>query len=203
MHVMPLHNGPVRTLPIISITVKNQNIANDSLRWFGNKRPVNAVMISVSDNGCGIPDDIREKIFYPFFTTKTSSEQRGTGLGLSIVYNTVKNHHGAVTVDSKPGIGTTFTIYIPAVEFVEQNVVNFDNQEVVAKNHELVLVVDDESSMRELGKELLEEVGFRVVTASNGKEAVAIFRERHKEISLVVFYLAACRNLTVDRRISN
>ncbi len=178
-------NGP----GLITITVKNYSTSNDTLHWFGNKRPDNAVMISVSDNGSGIPDDIKEKIFDPFFTTKTGDSQRGTGLGLSIVHNTIKHHHGAVTVESKPNVGTTFTIYIPAVEFTSQSDSMYSDGIFTAKNNELILIVDDEASMRLLGTELLEEVGFRVVTAANGKEAIAIYRERHKEIGLVVLDL--------------
>jgi len=178
-------NGP----GLISISVKNYSTANDTLRWFGNKRPEKAVMISVSDNGSGIPDSIKEKIFDPFFTTKINDSHRGTGLGLSIVHNTVKHHHGAVTVDSSPDVGTTFSIYIPAVETTEHSGSISSDGIFTAKNNELILVVDDESSMRQLGTELLEEVGFRVVTASNGKEAVAIYRDRYKEIDLVVLDL--------------
>jgi nitrogen-specific signal transduction histidine kinase len=174
---------------LITITVKNHIVNNDSIRWFGNKRPDNAVMISVQDNGSGITENIREKIFDPFFTTKTTSVQRGTGLGLSIVHNTVKHHHGAITVESTPGSGTAFTIYIPAVEMASQSDAYSAQEISMAKNNELIYLVDDEASMRQLGTELLEEAGFRVITAVNGREAVNVYRERFQEIDLVILDL--------------
>lgn len=174
---------------LITITVMNHSVNGDSVRWFGNKRPDNAVKITVKDNGCGITEAIREKIFDPFFTTKITSEQRGTGLGLSIVHNTVKHHHGAITVESLPGAGTEFTIYIPAAENSVQKYTQISLLISTAKHNELVLLVDDEASMRQLGTELLEEAGFRVLTAVNGREAVNIYRERYQEIDLVILDL--------------
>ena len=145
------------------------------------------VELRVSDDGMGIPGAIREKIFDPFFTTKERG--RGTGLGLAVVYNIVRNHHGTILVDSEEGEGTTFHVYFPAVTAAAP-VPAAEIQSAPARGRqETILVVDDEESMQELGRELLEEHGYKVLIASNGPEAIEIYRSQPEIVKLVILDL--------------
>ena len=145
------------------------------------------VELRVSDDGTGIPAAIRERIFDPFFTTKERG--RGTGLGLSVVYNIVRNHRGTILVDSEAGEGTTFHVYFPAVASATPAPVVEQRGAPARGHHETILVVDDEESMQELGRELLEEHGYDVLIASNGPDAVDIYRVQPQEIRLVILDL--------------
>jgi len=149
------------------------------------------VELSVIDNGTGIPKDIREKIYDPFFTTKERG--RGTGLGLSIVYNIIRNHHGTIVVDSEEGKGTTFRIYLPAVQALHESSKEAAGPGNRVGRNRVILLVDDEVAMQELGRELLLEQGFQVVIARDGLEAVEVFARRHHEISLVILDLVMPR----------
>jgi two-component system cell cycle sensor histidine kinase/response regulator CckA len=145
------------------------------------------VELRVSDNGIGIPKEMRERIFDPFFTTKERG--RGTGLGLSVVYTIVRNHHGIILIDSEEGEGSTFHVYLPAVQHVTLAPVTSEVIRPPAGRQEYVLLVDDEESMQDLGRELLEEEGYRVLIASNGQDAVLLYRQRFAEIQLVILDL--------------
>jgi PAS domain S-box-containing protein len=149
--------------------------------------PQYGVEMSVTDNGVGIPAAIREKIFDPFFTTKERG--KGTGLGLSVVYNIVKNHNGYVSVESDEGGRTTFSVLLPAVGQAGQKSEPHSSDSTGEAHNELVMVVDDEENMQQLGREVLEEAGYRVLVATNGREAVEMYRDRWKEIALVVLDL--------------
>jgi PAS domain S-box-containing protein len=149
--------------------------------------PGQYVRISVSDTGVGMDQATKEKIFDPFFSTKDIGG--GSGLGLASVYGIVKNHGGMIHVDSKKGEGTTFHIYLPATE-----------TEAAAKRPEAgtleilygegtVLLVDDEEMIIQVGQHLLENLGYRVLVAKSGKEAVDLYGKRKKEIDLVILDL--------------
>jgi len=139
--------------------------------------------ISVIDNGIGIPKDILSRIFEPFFTTKKRTH--GTGLGLSTVYGIVKQNNGAINVVSEVGKGTVFEIYLPVYNeyFIEEN--NIENSNL-PRGNETILVVEDEDSLREILKNLLKKLGYNVILASNGREAFEIYKEKFKEISLII-----------------
>ncbi len=140
------------------------------------------VELVVADTGCGIPEEVRAKIFDPFFTTKERGQ--GTGLGLSIVYNIVHGHHGAITFDSEAGKGTSFRLYFPALQRQAP-----PPDAAPARQARRVLLVDDEPAMQELGKELLVDEGYDVLVATNGREALDLYRTRAQEIDLVVLDL--------------
>jgi PAS domain S-box-containing protein len=143
--------------------------------------------IRVSDDGIGIPEKTRERIFDPFFTTKERGQ--GTGLGLSVVYSIIRNHRGVIIVDSQEGEGTTFHVYFSAVDVAPDHAPALVTPLSTSNSHETVLIVDDEESMQELGRELLEEQGYTVLIASTGQEAVDIFHRRGDGIGLVVLDL--------------
>jgi len=168
------------------LTIAAENVRLDE-HYAGMNIESNAgpyLVISVSDTGVGIPPGIRDKIFDPFFTTKKLG--KGTGLGLATVAALVKNHGGFINLYSEVGRGTTFKLYLPAVE---GSVTPQREEEQVATPHgagELVLVVDDEKSIRDITKETLESYGYRVLTVSDGTEAVALYAERKGEVDVVL-----------------
>lgn len=173
----------------IHITVRNMLVTDYTLHWFKDPPPTHCVEIIVKDSGPGISSEIRDEIFDPFFTTKKGEKDRGTGLGLTIVYNVVKSHQGAISIQDGENSGAEFHIYLPAIEYSPAKDIQSENEAIQSKNNELILLVDDEEAMRELGKELLEEVGYRVITAENGTEALSVFAEKKDEIALVVLDL--------------
>ncbi|MDJ0717419.1 MAG: PAS domain S-box protein [Prochloraceae cyanobacterium] len=140
------------------------------------------VVITISDTGEGIPPEIIDRIFDPFFTTK--QPETGTGLGLSTVIGIVKNHGGFVKVYSEVGSGTRFTVYLPAVDAAAAFA--REEFELPAGSQELILVVDDEAPIREITKTTLETYNYRVMTASDGVEAIALFAEHKNEIAVVI-----------------
>jgi signal transduction histidine kinase/CheY-like chemotaxis protein len=146
--------------------------------------PGSYVAMTVSDSGAGIPPEIRPRLFEPFFTTK--GPNKGTGLGLSTVANIVKRHKGFIEVRSEVGKGTDFKIFLPAVAAAEPVPVDAGSVALPFGHGELILLVDDEKSIVEIGKSALENYGYGVVTAGNGLEAVAAFELHKREINLIV-----------------
>jgi two-component system, cell cycle sensor histidine kinase and response regulator CckA len=142
----------------------------------------NYISITISDTGTGIRPDIIERIFEPFFTTKELG--KGTGLGLSTVLGIVKSHGGFINVYSEPSKGSKFQVYLPALQTPET--VEDDDESIPEGNGELILVVDDEDSIRDVTKASLETFNYKAITASDGIEAIALYAERRDEISVVV-----------------
>lgn len=140
------------------------------------------VVITVADTGIGIPHAVIDRIFEPFFTTKEIG--KGTGLGLSTVLGIIKSHGGFINVQSQESQGTQFQVYLPAQE--AQDI--FEEQEVdfPRGNGELILVVDDEDSIRDITKASLETHNYKAITASDGIEAIALYAEHRDEISIVL-----------------
>ncbi len=145
--------------------------------------PGRCIVITVRDTGIGITKEIQERIFEPFFTTKKQGE--GTGMGLAMVYGIIRNHGGSVKVDSQPEHGAAFRIYLPLVEEEETNY-SIDTVNKLVKGTGRILLVDDEEVIRIVASDLLTNLGYEVVTASNGKEAVEIFNENWPEIDMVI-----------------
>jgi signal transduction histidine kinase/CheY-like chemotaxis protein len=136
------------------------------------------VCLRVSDTGCGMDTYVITRIFEPFFTTKEVG--KGTGLGLATVYGIVKQHNGWVEVTSQPNLGTTFNVFLPATEqTIKSATEDITPTTSVAGGAETILVVEDEPVLREMAQIILEECGYRVLLASNGKEALDMW-ERHK-----------------------
>lgn len=146
-------------------------------------KPGHYVVLRVEDSGAGIRADILERIFDPFFTTKEVG--KGTGLGLSTSMAIVKSHGGFIRAYSEPGRGSKFNVYIPArTEAREEPGVPVT--ELPRGHGELVLVVDDESAVRQITQQTLEAFGYRVVVAEDGAEAIAIYARRVDEIAVVL-----------------
>lgn len=143
------------------------------------------VTITIADTGMGIAPDIKERIFDPFFTTK--EQGKGTGLGLSTVLGIVKNHGGFVQVKSVLNQGSEFKVYLPAVETQVSEPI--DPIELSDGNGQMILIVDDESLIREIAQSALEEHNYRTLTANDGIEAIALYAQYHQEIEVVLIDL--------------
>jgi CheY-like chemotaxis protein len=147
-------------------------------------RPGSYVRLTVSDTGIGMDPCTLSRIFEPFFTTKEAG--KGTGLGLSTAYGIVKQHAGAITVDSAPGQGTTFRIYLPRVEDTTDPAAPPGGPAPAVRGTETVLLVEDEQGVRELAQEILEENGYRVLEARHPGEALLIGERYSGPIDLLV-----------------
>ncbi|HUB67766.1 MAG TPA: PAS domain S-box protein, partial [Candidatus Methylacidiphilales bacterium] len=148
-------------------------------------RPGRYVKFSVTDAGVGIPPEILDKIFEPFFTTKDIN--KGTGLGLSTVSAIVKSHEGLINVYSEQGKGTTFHVYFPAMETSgEAKREQLEEANVPRGNGETILLIDDESSILTVTSQTLQAFGYRVITASDGAEALAIYAQYQQKIAIVL-----------------
>jgi CheY-like chemotaxis protein len=144
--------------------------------------PKGYVLLSIKDTGLGMSAEIRERLFEPFFTTK--KEGGGTGLGLALVYSIVKQHQGFVKVSSEPNWGTEFKIYLPGCPGTEAPSSSPICQ--MKGGSETVLMVDDDEVIRDLTAEILQKVGYTVLKAANGEEALLELKSRKGSIDLVV-----------------
>ncbi len=144
--------------------------------------PGDYVRISVTDTGIGMDDRTRQRIFEPFFTTKEMG--RGTGLGLASVYGIIENHGGFINVYSEQGKGTTFNVYLPAIK--KGRVLEKPRRERTLTGTETILLVDDEAMIVDVAREMLKSLGYTVLTASGGEEAVAIYEKKHDRIDMII-----------------
>ena len=169
-----------------SIAIKAENVRVDEnyARMHLEAKPGRFVMVSVTDTGPGMSPAVQSRIFEPFFTTKEMT--KGTGLGLSTALTIVKSHGGFINVYSELHKGSQFTIYLPALDTpgaVDSVVLQTD---LPLGHGELILVVDDEESIREITRGTLETFGYTVVTASDGTEALALYADKKHEIAAVL-----------------
>ena len=152
-------------------------------------------MLSVSDNGFGIPRNVINNIFEPYFTTKEKG--KGTGLGLAVVYGIVKEHKGDIKVYSEEGKGTTFNVYLPLMKKSTEAVAN-DQASVLQTGTESILLVDDEESVVRLEKQMLERLGYKVVAQSSSIDALELFKANPDNYDLVVTDMTM-PNMTGDK----
>lgn len=166
------------------IVVQTQNVVVSNPESLGHHLPNGKyVKISIADTGCGMDKKNVEKIFDPFFTTKKQGE--GTGLGLSTAYGIIKNHGGHITVYSEPGKGTIFHILIPASGTTPPREPKPSKPKVLSGS-ESILLIDDEEIIRETGRAMLEELGYKVIAAENGEQGLAVLAEQKESIDLVI-----------------
>jgi len=163
--------------------IETENIIlDDSLVKSLEIEPGKFVKVTVTDTGVGMDEATQKRIFDPFFTTKEMA--RGTGLGLASAYGIIKNHGGTINVHSQKGEGTTFNLYLPASE--KEIIIERELPDEILKGKETILLVDDESMIIDVGKQLMEKMGYKVLTARDGKEAMEIFEKNWEEIDMVV-----------------
>jgi hypothetical protein len=168
----------------LSITAQNVAIDENYARMNLEARAGRFVLITISDNGTGIPAQVVDKIFEPFFTTKEHG--KGTGLGLSTALGIVKGHGGFINVYSEAGRGAQFKIYLPAASADQKSVEEAEEAKLPTGHGELILVVDDEVAILEITRGTLEAYGYRVLTAADGTEAVALFAQHRGEVRVVL-----------------
>lgn len=168
------------------ITIETENLTVDASFGTGLKGfiPGEYVLLTVSDDGCGMDKENLQRIFEPFFTTKEVGQ--GTGLGLSTVYGIVKQNNGYIDVYSEPDHGTSFKIYLPRYLGKEELALAAGPKEPAIRGQETVLMVEDEPAILNLGKQLLEMLGYRVLAAGTPGEAIRLAEEHSGEIHLLL-----------------
>ena len=167
----------------LDIGVANVRVEADGPSLQPDMAPGNYVMLSVRDSGCGMDQEVKERMFEPFFTTKPVDE--GTGLGLSVVYGIVNDHKGTITVSSEPGKGSTFTIFLPQAERPTADA-RTERSTSPLRGHERVLFVDDEELLVEMNRDMLEGLGYRVSATTDSSDALTRFSESPADFDLVI-----------------
>ncbi len=168
-----MKNGGTLKINLTAISVSTKDTIGD----VENLDPGEYALISVTDTGTGMDEETLSHIFEPFFTTK--SVGKGTGLGLSTVFGIIKQSNGGIEVDSNPGEGTTFRIYLPQSEksedeIVPEEIIEEEPLDIISDSSQTVLLVEDQDMVQDLVTEILEDEGFKVVSAYNGKEALEV-----------------------------
>jgi PAS domain S-box-containing protein len=167
------------------LTIETTNVALDDVypRRDENVAPGDYVMLSLSDSGIGMSREVMAQIFEPFFTTKPAG--KGTGLGLSTSYGIVKQAGGQIVVYSEEGLGTTMKVYLPRARADSDAAVD-DRQNTPAGGTETILVVEDDAAVRRVSTQMLERVGYRVVSVGSGEEALQVIGEAREPLHLVL-----------------
>jgi signal transduction histidine kinase len=168
-----------------TITIETQEVEldEDYCKTHAEVTPGTFIVLCITDTGKGMTPEVMEKIFDPFFTTKKKGA--GTGLGLSTVYGIVKQHKGHIYVYSELGSGTIFKIYFRKIKKVAEES-STKKIPAMESGTETILVVDDEASIRKLVRDTLEPLGYKILEAANGEEALAYYRDNHDTIDLLL-----------------
>jgi PAS domain S-box-containing protein len=163
--------------------LRTQNtLIGEEFARFHEIAPGEYVEIAISDTGLGMDEATVARIFDPFFTTKKMG--RGAGLGLASSYGIIRNHHGAIRVSTELGRGSTFFIYLPATGSTAQSELRLSGE--LMRGNELILLIDDEDMILDVGRGILEKLGYKVLTACSGQEALDVFRSQNERIDLVI-----------------
>lgn len=166
------------------IQTKNEMLDETFAAAYG-VRPGKYVAISITDTGIGIDGNNLKRIFDPFFTTK--DKERGTGLGLASAYGIIQNHGGMILAESEKSQGTTFHIYLPTTE--KPVIEEYKDDRKVLAGKETILLVDDEEIIIDVGVQILEKMGYEVLTARHGKEAIAVYQQNRPKVAMVILDL--------------
>ena len=169
---------------LLLLTSESFRIDNEFVRSRGFGKPGKYVVIAISDTGIGIDEMSKEKIFEPFYTSKEID--KGTGLGLSIVYGIIKEHKGYIEVDSELDKGTTVKIYLPMIETGKDNSIEQIEKVIPRGGKETVLLVEDNSMIRQFLTSELSEFGYRLIVAEDGEDALNKFTEHKDEIQFLI-----------------
>lgn len=175
-HAMKTSSGTLG-VSLVMETIQEQDVGS-----YPGVTPGNYIKLSVSDDGCGIPPEVMNRIFEPYFTTKPVGE--GTGLGLSTVHGIIKDHGGCVQVYSEAGIGSTFNVLLPVVD--TESIIEINAGETLPTGNETILLVDDEKALIDLGRDLLERLGYRVETRASSIDAIEAFKVNPQKYDLII-----------------
>ncbi len=167
---------------ILEITVKEVYLNEDAVEYYSDLHTGDYLQITVSDTGHGVEPEIIDRIFDPYFTTKEVG--KGSGLGLAVVHGIVKNYNGAVSVDSRPGNGTTFTILVPVV--AEKPVTEAEQTDEISRGNETILFVDDEKAITDITGTMLKRLGYKTEIKNDPAEALELFRSKPHMFDLVI-----------------
>ena len=179
---------------ILEVGLRGVSVDDQNVMFRAGLKPGPYLKATVSDTGDGIPQDIINSIFDPYFTTKAPG--KGTGMGLAMVHGIVESYGGSIQVDSTPGQGTTFDIYLPVVNMPGEQIP--DETEVLPMGTEHILLVDDEASIVDFGRKALERLGYLVTTRTDSLVALELFRARPDDFDLVISDMTM-PHLTGDR----
>ena len=171
----------------ITIATEQIRIGKDFITAHGYGNPGIYALLTVADTGKGMDEQTRKRIFEPFFTTKEVG--KGTGLGMAVVYGIIKQHDGYINVYSEPGKGTTFRIYLPVIASGSIEEKKTKEVETPERGTETILLAEDDESLRDITKSLLENFGYYVIVAVDGEEAVKKYVENEGKIQLLLFDL--------------
>jgi CheY-like chemotaxis protein len=167
---------------VLDVSLVNVELDSDFLSGRAGLQPGPYLQLAVADTGHGMPPEILDRVFDPFYSTKGTGE--GTGLGLSVVHGIVKSHGGMIYAYSEPGIGSSFKIYLPTIE---RGVLPQEREKkILAKGSEHVLFVDDEEALVAIGKQMLESLGYEVTTRISSPEALELFMVYPERFDLVI-----------------
>ena len=168
----------------LSIFAGNRVVEKAFSRQHAEARVGSFAVIEVKDTGVGIPKDVQKRIFDPFFTTKDAG--KGSGLGLSDAHDIIKSHRGFLLVDSEPGKGSSFQVFLPRAETSNLPYGGQLKGDLTTGNGERIMIVDDEPAVLEAAKNTLETFGYRVITATNGSEAISAFAREQAPVNAVI-----------------
>ncbi|KAA3615351.1 MAG: PAS domain S-box protein [Calditrichaeota bacterium] len=166
----------------LTIELKQVKVDSAMAKMHPNLQEVEYVRLTVRDTGQGMDEAILERIFEPFYTTK--AVDKGTGLGLSVVHGIVHNHKGEILVNSEPGVGTVFQVYLPAVK--SDAVEIFDNSDIIKTGNETILVVDDDIAVGKMIKRMLQKLGYTIDLYQKSEDALAAFQSTPNDYDLVI-----------------
>ena len=167
---------------VLEVSLSDVDLDADFAKQHPDVKPGKFIRLIVSDTGYGMSPEVSERIFDPFFTTKKMGQ--GTGMGLSVVHGIVKSHGGTIIVESSPGKGSAFSVFLPAIESAVTDQVH--QAQLVITGNERILFVDDEDFQADIGKRMLERLGYRVTAKTNSVEALDLFRQTPDEFDLVI-----------------
>lgn len=168
----------------LTIETNNVVLSQDYARSHADVRPGWYVMLAVTDSGIGMTEEVKRRLFEPFFTTNGLG--KGTGLGLAVVHGIVKQSDGSIEVYSEPGVGTSFKIYLPRVEQAAPTGKSWPDLAPAPYGTETLLLVEDEDAVRALTRFTLQQCGYTVLEASHGEEAIRVATNHPEQIHLLV-----------------
>ncbi|HYP17550.1 MAG TPA: response regulator [Opitutus sp.] len=178
----------------LSLSTTVRDIGAAELRGKPEMKPGRFVVLAVRDTGCGIPADVMPRIFEPFFTTKEVG--KGTGLGLATIFGIVKQHHGWIEVESEVGEGTTFRVILPVLDRAAPPATRGVPEPEVAGGRETLLIVEDEPSVREFAVAVLQPLGYRILQARSGVDALEVWKWHGRRIQLLITDMVMPDDLT-------
>jgi len=167
---------------VLEVSLNDAELDADFARQHPDVKPGKFIQLMVKDTGCGMTPQVTERVFDPFFTTKKVGE--GTGMGLSVVHGIIKSHGGSIIVESSPGRGSAFSVFLPAIETEVAD--QATQAQLVITGNERILFVDDEDFQADIGKRMLERLGYRVTARTNSLEALDLFRQTPDDFDLVI-----------------